>query len=304
MNTEYLRYFVAVAEELHFGRAAARLSMSQQPLSRQIQRLEREVGVRLFERTTRRVRLTSAGEVFLKETRKTLDALDRAVGEARRAEHGEVGTLRVGYTATVHDLLPVVRSFRERFPEVQLDLAEMDSAELERAVLAGDVHAGFLYEAAGGSGMESVALRDERIVAALPEGHSLAGCDPLSLRELAEESFVFYPRHREPGLYDRVIGFCREAGFSPEVAREAEQEYSVLALVASGAGVALVFDFWRKMGRSSGVVYRPIADAEASVELDLLWRADDPSPTLRAFADLALDVVSAASCEARQRESS
>ena len=283
---------MAVAEELHFGRAAQRLSMAQQPLSRQIQRLESEVGVRLFERTTRRVALTPAGEVFLEETRKTLDALERAVGEARRAERGEVGTLRVGYTATaLYNLLPeVVRSFRERFPDVRLDLAEMGSAELEGAILAGDVQAAFLYGFAGGPGVESVALRDERIVAALPERHPLAGRDAVSLRELAEGPFVFYPRHRGPGLYDRLIGFCREAGFSPEVAQEAAQEHTVIGLVASGVGVALVFDCMGKLGRS-GVVYRPITDVDAHVELGLLWRADDPSPSLRAFVDLTRDVV-------------
>ena len=305
MHTEYLRYFVAVAEELHFGRAAARLSMSQQPLSRQIQRLESEVGVRLFERTTRRVTLTPAGEVFLEETRKTLDALDKAVGAARQAERGEVGTLRVGYTATaLYNLLPeVVRSFGESFPGVRLDLAEMGSAELEAAILAGDVQAAFLYGFAGGPGVESVVLRDERIVVALPEGHPLAGRDAVSLRELAGEPFVFYPRHRGPGLYDRIIGFCREAGFSPDVVQEAAHEHTVIGLVASWVGVALVFDCMRKLGRS-GVVYRPIADVDASVELGLLWRADDPSPSLRAFVDLARDIPPPASCETYQRESS
>lgn len=305
LHTEYLRYFVAVAEELHFGRAAARLSMAQQPLSRQIQRLESEVGVRLFKRTTRRVTLTPAGEVFLEETRKTLDALDRAVGEARRAERGEVGTLRVGYTATaLYNLLPeVVRSFRESFPGVRLDLSEMGSAELEGAILAGDVQAAFLYGFAGGAGVESVVLRDERIVAALPEDHPMAGRDAVCLRELAEEPFVFYPRHRGPGLYDRLIGFCREAGFSPEVAQEAAQEHTVVGLVASGVGVALVFDCMKKLGRS-GVVYLPIADVDASVELGLLWRADDPSPSLRAFVDLTRDVAPPASGNLRPREPS
>jgi len=257
------------------------------------------VGVRLFERTTRRVALTPAGEVFLDETRKTLDALDRAVGEAQRAERGEVGTLRVGYTATaLYNLLPeVVRSFREHFPEVRLDLAEMGSAELEGAILAGDVQAAFLYGAAGGPGVESVVLRNEQIVVALPEGHPLAGRDVVSLRELAGEPFVFYPRHRGPGLYDRIIGFCREAGFSPDVVQEAAQEHTVIGLVASGIGVALVFDCMRKLGRS-GVVYRPITDVNASVELGLFLRTDAPSPSLRAFADLARD-VSAAACKTR-----
>lgn len=288
MNTEYLRYFVAVAEELHFGRAAARLSMSQQPLSRQIRRLEAEVGVRLLERTTRRVALTPAGGVFLEETRKTLDALDRAVGEARRAERGEVGTLRVGYTATaLYNLLPeLVRAFRERFPGVGLDLAEMSSAELEGAIFSGDVQAAFLYGASGGPDVESVVLRDERIVAVLPEEHPLAGREAVALRELAGEPFVFYPRHRGPGLYDRIVGFCQEAGFSPEVAQEAAHEHTVIGLVASGVGVALVFDCMQKLGRT-GVVYKPITDVDASVELSLLWRRDDPSPALRSFVDLA-----------------
>ncbi len=274
--------------------------MSQQPLSRQIQRLESEVGVRLFERTTRRVALTPAGEVFLEETRKTLDTLDKAVSEVRRAERGEVGTLRVGYAATaLYNLLPeVVRSFRERFPGVRLDLAEMGSAELERAILTGGVQAAFLYGGTGSPGVETVALRDEIIVAALPVHHRLAGRDAVSLRELAGEPFVFYPRHRGPGLYDRMIGFCREAGFSPDVVQEAAQEHTVVGLVASGIGVALVFDCLRKLSRS-GVVYRPITDVDTTVGLGLLWRPEDPSPALREFVDLARD-VSVASCKPRQ----
>ena len=288
LNTEYLRYFVAVAEELHFGRAAARLSMAQQPLSRQIRRLEEEVGVKLFERTTRRVALTPAGGVFLEETRKTLDALDRAVEEARRAERGEVGTLRVGYTTTaLYGALPeVVRSFRGRFPGVRLELAEMGSAEIEEAILAGGLQAAVLYGPVGGTGVESLVLRDEPMVAVLPEGHPLAGRDAVALRELAGEPFVFCPRRRGPGLYDQIVGFCREAGFSPNVAQEAAQEHTVVGLVASGVGVALGFECMGKMG-NPGVVFRPLADAGMSVELCLLWRTDDPSPALRAFVDLA-----------------
>lgn len=173
MNTDYLRYFVAVAEELHFRRAAERLFMAQQPLSRQVQRLEAECGVKLFERTTRRVALTAAGEAFLEEVRRTLAALDRAVKTARRAANEEVGTLRLGYTATaLYNVLPeAVRAFREQYPEVQLELTEMSSAGLERALLAKDIQAALLYGPVADAAVESVLLLEEPLVVALPERH-------------------------------------------------------------------------------------------------------------------------------------
>jgi DNA-binding transcriptional LysR family regulator len=292
LNTEYLRYFLAVAEELHFGRAARRLSMAQQPLSRQVQRLERELGTRLFDRTTRRVTLTPAGEVFAGEVRRALAALDGAVEAARRAERGEVGRLVVGYTATaLYSVLPeAVRAFRGRFPDVQLDLAEMSSEELEAALLAGDLQAAFLYGSMDGPGVESAVLRREPLVAALPGDHPLADRPEVALGELAQEPFVLFPRRMRPSLYDRILGFCREAGFSPRVVQEAAPEQTIIGMVAAGIGVALVFSCLRELNRP-GVVYRPLTGVDTSVEFDLAWRADDPSPALRAFTELTREVA-------------
>lgn len=287
MNTDYLRYFVAVAEELHFGRAAERLFMAQQPLSRQVQRLEAELGVKLFERTTRRVALTPAGEVFLEEARRTLAALDRAVETARRAANGEVGTLRVGYTATaLYNVLPeAVRSFRERYPAVQLELTEMSSAGLERALLAKEIQAALLYGPVADVSVESVLLLEEPLVVALPERHRLAGCSAVALRELAVEPFILFPRHLRPSLHDQIVGFCRLAGFSPSVVQEAAPEQTIIGMVAAGIGVALVFSCLQNLKRP-GVVYRPLTGVDTSVAFNLAWRRDDGAPALHVFLKL------------------
>lgn len=293
MNTDYLRYFVAVAEDLHFGRAAERLFMAQQPLSRQIQRLENELGVKLFECTTRRVALTPAGTAFLEEARRTLAALDRAVETARRAARGEVGTLRVGYTATaLYNVLPeAVQVFRGRHPVVQLELSEMSSAGLERALLAGDIQAALLYGAVEDASVESVVLLEEPLVAALPERHRLAERPAVALRELAAEPFVLFPRHLRPSLHDQMIGFCRLAGFSPNTVQEAAPEQTIIGMVASGIGIALVFSCLQNL-RRPGVIYRPLTGVGTSVAFNLAWRKDEPSPVLGAFTELARGVSS------------
>src|SRR3954453_15892050 len=203
MELRHLRYFVAVAEELHFGRAARRLQLAQPPLSRQIQGLEQELGVRLLERTKRHVELTPAGKVFLEHARKLLTEADHAVAAARRAARGEIGRLAIGFVgAATYSALPeLLRVFHTRFPDVELVLYEMTSAHQHDALREGRIEVGFVRPAIPDDTLARRVARGEPLVAALPAGHRLARRDePIPLSDLAGEPFILFPRDPRPSF--------------------------------------------------------------------------------------------------------
>lgn len=284
MELRHLRYFVAVAEELHFGRAAERLRMAQPPLSQQIKRLEEELGVELLRRTKRRVELTEAGEAFLREASLALSQVDVAAEAARRADRGETGTLSVGFVGSAaYEVLPeILKAFRERYPEVEVGLEELTTAQQVRALGEGRIEVGFVRPPVGEDGLEVETVLREPLVAVLPSDHPLSGQEDVSLGALAEEPFVMTPRRLGPSFYDRIVGACREAGFSPRVVQEAIQMQTIIGMVAAGIGVALVPASEGNLSRR-GVVYKPIHDEGLEVELAMAWVPEAPSPTLRAF---------------------
>jgi DNA-binding transcriptional LysR family regulator len=270
-----LRYFVAVAEHLHFGRAAQALHISQPPLSRAILALEQRLGVALFARTRRRVELTPEGARLLEEARRTLGQLERTVLELRGMASGEQGRLRIGFVSLADfGVLPeLLKAYKSARPGVTLALREMLSPEQSAALAAGELEFGLLlppvFEAAG---LEHVVVQRERFVAALPARHRLAaGRGPLAMSALAGESFVMVPREIAPGLYDIVTGLAARAGFSLNVAQEAIQMQTVVSLVSSGLGAAIVPASLANLGRR-GVVYRALADRHPALELWLAWR--------------------------------
>src|SRR5574340_256525 len=242
MELRHLRYFVAVAEELHFGRAAARLGTAQPPLSQQIRQLEGELGVELLARTRRRVELTEAGRVFLDEARGILQRVTQATSAARRAARGETGSLAIGVVASAtYGLLPrVVRAFRERHPDVALTMSVMSTGAQVAALRAGQLQLAVARPPFGDETLVAEPLHEEPVVAAIPSGHRLSAKRSLPLRALAGEPFVLFPRDRRPGWYDFVLGLCREAGFEPVVGQDAPELATALALVAAGDGVTLV----------------------------------------------------------------
>ncbi|MBG4783991.1 LysR family transcriptional regulator [Pseudomonas aeruginosa] len=290
MELRHLRYFIAVAEELHFGRAAERLGISQPPLSQQIQALEEEIGARLFERTNRRVELTDAGRLFLDESRQVLAQVDKAVLLARRAHLGELGELKIGFTSSAPFTSTIpssIHAFRKAYPDVHLDLQEMSSRQVLKALLEESLQVGVIRPLALPDAVHWVELFREPLVAVLRADHPLAAGseDGLAIAALAEEPFVFFPRSYGTGLYDQVIALTRQAGFSPRIAQEASEAMTIIGLVSAGLGVSILPASFRRT-RVDGVVYRPLSDPEATTAVWLVRRQNEGSPLALSFIDL------------------
>jgi DNA-binding transcriptional LysR family regulator len=283
LELRHLRYFTALAETLHFRRAAERLSIAQPALSQQIQRLEREVGVRLVERTQRRVALTEAGIVFLEHARTTLAEAAEAVRLAQLAGRGEIGHLGIGaVTSALYGIFPeVVRVFRERHRNVHLTLHELAGNEQTRALRAGRIQVSFLRPPVDETDIEVRTITRESWVAALPTAHVLSRRPRVSLKMLKDEPFVSFPRELAPVLYDRLIAMCQRAGFSPHIVQEAQMQ-TIISLVAAGIGVALVPESLQNLSRK-GLVYKPLAGVTPKLELAVAWRREDKSPLLASF---------------------
>ncbi|EPR36359.1 transcriptional regulator, LysR family [Desulfovibrio sp. X2] len=294
MELRTLEQFVAVAEELHFGHAAERLHMSQPPLSQAVRRLEDELGVELLARTRRRVRLTAAGEAFLRGAREVLAAAGRAAEAARRAARGEVGSLSLGFVgpATGTRLPGVIRDFAAAWPEVRLSLAELPTLEQLSLLAAGRLDVGvvrLLHEP--GPPLASRLFHSEPYVAVLPAGHALAGggpgaSAPLELAALRDEPLILYPRGQGPDLYDAVVGACAAAGFAPRIVQEVVRKETTLALVGAGLGLAFLPRSAVPPGDGS-VACRELAGGLPPVELYLAWTADNDNPALKSFLALA-----------------
>ncbi|KXE58978.1 LysR family transcriptional regulator [Pseudomonas aeruginosa] len=290
MELRHLRYFIAVAEELHFGRAAERLGISQPPLSQQIQALEEEIGARLFERTNRRVELTDAGRLFLDESRQVLAQVDKAVLLARRAHLGELGELKIGFTSSAPFTSTIpssIHAFRKAYPDVHLDLQEMSSRQVLKALLEESLQVGVIRPLALPDAVHWVELFREPLVAVLRADHPLAAGseDGLAIAALAEEPFVFFPRSYGTGLYDQVIALTRQAGFSPRIAQEASEAMTIIGLVSAGLGVSILPASFRRT-RVDGVVYRTLSDPEATTAVWLVRRQNEGSPLALSFVDL------------------
>jgi DNA-binding transcriptional LysR family regulator len=290
VELRHLRYFIAVAEELHFGRAAERLGISQPPLSQQIQALEEEIGARLFERTNRRVELTDAGRLFLDESRQVLAQVDKAVLLARRAHLGELGELKIGFTSSAPFTSTIpssIHAFRKAYPDVHLDLQEMSSRQVLKALLEESLQVGVIRPLALPDAVHWVELFREPLVAVLRADHPLAAGseDGLAIAALAEEPFVFFPRSYGTGLYDQVIALTRQAGFSPRIAQEASEAMTIIGLVSAGLGVSILPASFRRT-RVDGVVYRTLSDPEATTAVWLVRRQNEGSPLALSFIDL------------------
>jgi DNA-binding transcriptional LysR family regulator len=292
IDLRHLRYFVAVAEELHFGRAAARLGISQPPLSQQIQHLERTMGVVLLERTNRRVRLTPAGAVLLERARRLLGAMEEAVEATRGAARGEVGTLSVAFAASVMFLaLPrIIREFRVRYPGVHLELRELPTGTQIEALLAGELDVGFLRQPADNPLLHLEPVMRDPLLIALNAQHPLARRARVPLAALAQERFVLFPRDLAPGLYALVLSLCREAGFVPHVVQESRELYTTVSLVEAGMGVTIVPASVRKLGWR-GVVYKSIREPGALSTVAVSWRVDASNPVIRSFVEVVRRVV-------------
>ncbi|ULQ48238.1 LysR family transcriptional regulator [Flagellatimonas centrodinii] len=289
MELRHLRYFVAVAEAEHFTRAAEALGMAQPPLSQQIRALETELGVDLFHRLPRGVRLTDAGHSLLEDARRLLQEAERAVERTRRVARGERGRLRVGMinSAPFHPLIPgVIREFRRLNPQLALTLDEGPTPDLAAAVREERMDIAFVRPLLGDTrGLTVETLLDEPMVVALPAAHPLTKRVRVPLLALSIEPFVLFPRTVGAGLYDAIIRSCLEAGFSPRVVQETSQVTSIVNLVAAGLGVSIVPGSMQQV-HTDGVVYRPIRAPAPSARLSVVYRAATPTPQLERFIDL------------------
>jgi DNA-binding transcriptional LysR family regulator len=294
MELRHLRYFIAVAEELHFGRAARRLRMAQPPLSQQIRALERELGVALFERSSRRVALTTAGRLFLVEARRTLTQAGHAMLVARRAELGEIGELRVGFSTSAPFTAVVSQalfSFRQRYPGIRLLLNEMTRSAQVEALAAEELDVAFIRGFALPvlpQDIRGLMLIEEPLLLAVHAGHPLASSDrPVRIADLAGESFVIFGRERGGGFNEHVALLCRRAGFEPNVTQEASGLATLLGLVAAGFGITLISASLGAL-HTDNIVYRTLAEPDAFSRMWLL-RPARPSIAGRAFVGAVME---------------
>lgn len=287
IELRHLRYFVAVAEELHFGRAAERLHIAQPPLSQQIRQLEEQLGFELFHRTKRSVKLTEAGRIFLDECRLVFRQFDQAIRAGQQASRGEIGKLAIGFvsSAAYSVLPPILNQFRNRFPNVDLTLRELTTDQQVQWLQDQRIDIGFVRPPVEDAKFEWVTILQEPFVVALPVGHSLTQHPEISLRSLSSESFILFPRPLAPGLYDQIISLCQHAGFSPNIVQEAIQMQTIVSLVAAQMGVAIVPQSIQNLQRT-GVVYQPLDAPTPKAAIALAWRHQDPSPTVQQFLEI------------------
>ena len=292
MELRHLRYFVTVAEELHFGRAATRLAIVQPSLSQQIRQLEDELGFPLLYRTKRYVELTDAGKVFLAEARQVLAQVREAKRAAQRAYRGEVGRLVVGYiSSSTYDLLPLMlRVYRERFPAVEVALRELTTQEQLRALEEEYIQVGLLRLPISAPLVHVEIVRREPIVCVLPEEHPLAMHERIAVSLLANEPFVLQASQRGAGYSVQLLQLCLSSGFSPNVIQEVTEMHTIVSLVAAGMGVSLVPLSARNI-RSQGVVYRELEGAATLTEMAVAWRHDARSALVQNFLSVARETA-------------
>lgn len=283
-----LRYFVAVAEELHFTRAAERLGITQPPLSQQIQKLEAELGVILLTRNNRGVALTDAGAVLLAGARRTLAESDRALHEVERVARGEVGSLTIGTVSSAwHGLLPrILREYREHYPEVEISATSMSTTEQIERLLTGSLDVGVLRSPIDQPALETEVMISDSLMVAIPARHPLADRDQIELRWLEDEHLVIFPRRYGPGGYDLIVEMCIEAGFRPQVVQETVEINAVIGLVNAGMGVSIVPASIRQL-RIEGIRYIPLAGDHPVWDLSMAWRKENDSPVVSVFLDVA-----------------
>lgn len=294
MELRHLRYFVVVAEELHFRRAAEKLGIQQPPLSMQIRQLETEIGTPLFRRAQRRVELTDAGHSFLEDARAILASAQTAVGRARKAALGDHGRLRVGMinSAPFHPLiLRILREYRHSHPGVWMTMEEASTPDLAERIRAQNLDLAFVRPLLDATpGLITEHLFDEPVLVALPQGHRLAKKRTVPLGALSLEPFVLFSRPVGSGLYDQIISACHRAGFAPRVTQEASQVTSIVNLVAAGLGVSLVPASMQKI-HSEGITYRPLASDAPVARMSLIYRRGESSITVQKLRALALELA-------------
>jgi len=295
MELRHLRYFVAVAEELHFGRAARRVNMAQPPLSQQIRVFEGELGVKLFHRTSRRVELTGEGRAFLVHARLVLAQAERAIQAVQAAARGDTGRLCVGFvTSAMYAQVPaIIREFHRSHPRAELGCFEMRLPRQIEALRQREIDVGFVRVPIREPGIASALISKDPLVLVLPVEHPRAAARRTRLSDFSKETFITVSRAGAPAFHDVLMEACRGAGFVPRIEHEVGEVQTVLGLVAAGLGVALVPASLRHMARP-GAVYLDLEPRTGEVPLEMIWRRESPQPLVDAFVAAARTVTGAA----------
>jgi DNA-binding transcriptional LysR family regulator len=290
-DLRHIRAFVALAEELHFGRAAERLHVAQPALSRTLRDLEQDVGVSLLRRTTRLVELTDAGKAFLAECRLAQGHLDRAVTTARRTAAGVIGELRVAYMDfAINGRLPeLIRAFQRYHPEIRLELSYMPTSHQQTALLERRIDVGFMIGAFDHELVDSYAFDEDRYVALLPITHPRSNVQSLTLSDLAEEKFVLGNGENWTAFRNRLFGLCQARGFFPQIAQEASSSEGIFGLVAAGVGVSVYSSCVRNLQRR-GIVIRSLDDVGSTLPVSAVWGREEHSASLQHFKAFLLNV--------------
>lgn len=284
IEIRHLRYFVTLAEERHFSRAAERLFIAQPGLSQQIQSLEAQLGVELIDRTKRRVELTAAGHALHEEGRRALAEFDRVLEYTRRVGRGKVGKLRIGVIASaIYNVLPgALREFRQRYPEVDLIVREMTTPVQVNAMTTGEIDVGLMRLPYATGELQTRPILEERLAVVLSERNPLAQLEEMPLTALAHEPHIIFPAAPRPSWADFVLRVCRQAGFEPRVVQEAMEVATVMSFVAAEMGVALIPESLQGLVRP-GIAFRPISPPAPRLPLAIMYRAGPRSPTTEAF---------------------
>ncbi|MGZ7149336.1 LysR substrate-binding domain-containing protein [Bacillus sp. BC08] len=289
MDIRKMKYFIAVAEELNFSRAAERLMMAQPPLSQEIRKLEEELGVQLLHRTKRMVELTDAGKIFLEGARQTLLQVDRTIKETQLADEGKIGRLIIGFVDSTETVIDILKTFRERFPKIQLILREMTTDQQIKALYEKQIHIGFIRSKQNNEILSSEVCSKEHLKLVLQEDHPLVSLPNIPIKELVDEPFVLFPRHFGTNFYDLIISYFWEHGVSLNIVQEAIQMQTIVNLVAAGMGISVVPSSVESY-KKSGVMYKDIQEHTPEINLYAGWRQDEKSVVLENFLAVVREI--------------
>lgn len=287
IELRHLEYFRTLAETLHFGRAAERLHISQPPLSRQIALLEQELGVKLFDRSRRRVELTDAGQRFYLDTGTVFAAFEQAKRNALAAARGEAGALSVGFMmSTAYSVTPAItRRYAAQYPQVKIKLTETLPMDLAGDIASGQKDVAIMYRPQDCTGLETQTVYREEMMLVLPPGHALLDHEVVAPEQLAGEPFIIVPRHIAPALHDMIVSYCLQHGVTPTVAMEINMQQTIVNLVGEGMGVAIVPRSMRNM-RLATTTFRSLRNAPI-IEVVAVWKEDNHNPCISPFVESA-----------------
>ncbi|MGN4123456.1 LysR substrate-binding domain-containing protein [Lysinibacillus sphaericus] len=291
MDIRKMRYFITVAEELNFSRAAERLRMAQPPLSQEIRKLEVELGVQLFYRTKRKVELTNAGKIFLDGVRQIMVQVEKTIRETQLADEGKIGQLAVGFVDSTEIVIEILKKFRERFPKIQLVLREMTTEQQLKALYEKEIQIGFFRTKQNNGILSSEVCSEESLRLVFPQNHPLASLAEVSLQLLVDEPFIMFPRHLGPDFYDFITSYFSEQGVNLNVVQEAIQMQTIVNLVAIGMGISVVPSSVETY-KQYGVIYKKFKETPPKINLYVGWRQDEKSVMINQFLTIVREVYS------------